>query len=351
MSHDEKVRVGISVGDINGIGPEVILKTLNDNRILELCVPIVYGSTRLMNFYKRALNMPDINFNVVDDAEKATARKPNLMPVWEEEVQIDFGKSNSTGGKYALLSLEAAVKDLAANKTDVLVTAPINKENIQAPNFKFPGHTEYLASYANEENYIMLMVHDTLRVGLVTGHVSVKEISEKITVDAILKKLTVLNKTLLQDFAIRKPRIAVLGLNPHAGDKGLLGEEEQQIISPAIQKANEQGVLAFGPFPADGFFGSSNIKKYDAVLAMYHDQGLAPFKALSFDEGVNFTAGLPIVRTAPDHGTAYDIAGQNIASENSFRNAIYAAIDVYRSRINHREISANPLKFTQLSKE
>jgi 4-hydroxythreonine-4-phosphate dehydrogenase len=265
---------------------------------------------------------------------------------WNEDVQIDPGTKNEIGGKYAFLSLEAATSDLAANKIDVLVTAPIAKETIQKAGFKFPGHTEYLADMSGVKEALMMMVSDNLRVALVTSHVSLKEVAQTITKEKIVEKIYALNNSLRKDFKLVRPRIAVLGLNPHAGEKGVLGNEENDVIGPAIQHAKQEGFLVNGPFPADGFFGSSALSQYDAVLAMYHDQGLAPFKALAFDSGVNFTAGLPIVRTSPDHGTAFDIAGQGKASEQSLRNAIYLALDVYRNREFMKEIEANPLKIS-----
>jgi 4-hydroxythreonine-4-phosphate dehydrogenase len=260
------------------------------------------------------------------------------------------GESTAEAGQYAFKSLEAATKDLASNKIDVLVTAPINKNNIQSESFKFPGHTEYLAEYANIEYPLMMLTHNDLRVGTVTGHLPLKEVAESIYYEDILHKLEVFHKSLQQDFRITRPKIAVLGLNPHNGDNGTLGSEEQEVIIPAIEEANKQGILAMGPFAADGFFGSPGYKKFDGILAMYHDQGLTPFKTLSFDQGVNFTAGLPIVRTSPDHGTAYDIAGKNLASASSFRNAVFLAIDIFKNRKEFRSISSNPLKISKKKK-
>jgi 4-hydroxythreonine-4-phosphate dehydrogenase len=346
----QKVRVGISIGDYNGVGLEVVIKTLIDPRMLELCTPIVYGSSQLAKAYRKALNIQDFSFNIINDATKANGRKANLVEVWKEKVELQFGESTSQAGALAFKSLEAATQDLAHNKIDVLVTAPINKNNIQSEDFKFPGHTEYLADYANVDNPLMLLTHQGLRVGTVTGHLPLKEVAESIYFEDVLNKLDVFNKTLQQDFRITRPKIAVLGLNPHNGDNGTLGAEEQEVIIPAIEEANKKGMSVFGPFAADGFFGSPGYKNFDGILAMYHDQGLTPFKTISFDQGVNFTAGLPIVRTSPDHGTAYDIAGKNIASETSFRNAVFQAIDIYNNRKEYREISANPLKVSKKKK-
>jgi 4-hydroxythreonine-4-phosphate dehydrogenase len=344
MSTQKKqIRVGISCGDVNGIGMEVILKSLQDNRLTQDQTTILYTSPKIISYYRKALNLPEIPYIRVNDANEAKPGKISVVSPWEEDVIITPGEENETGGKYAFLSLEAAVNDLASSKFDVLITAPINKNNIQRSDFKFPGHTEYLAKFANAEDVLMFLVNDGLRVGVVTGHLPLKEVSKNLSKENIQSKLRLMNQSLIKDFCINRPKIAVLGLNPHAGDNGLLGEEEKEIIIPAIKKANDEKILTFGPFAADGFFGSGAYKNYDAVLAMYHDQGLAPFKSLSFGEGVNYTAGLPIVRTSPDHGTAYDITGQNMASENSFRSAIYLAIDVYKNRQLHKEISASPL--------
>jgi len=341
-----KVKIGISVGDINGVGLEVIIKTFLDNQMMDLCTPIVYGSSKTVSLYRKAIDIQDFSFNKIKTPDEANAKKANLIDCWEEEVQIEFGKSTPNGGEYALTSLEAATKDLVEGNIDALVTAPINKDNIQSESFDFGGHTEYLES-KSEGNALMLMVSENLRVGMVTGHIPVKIVANTLTVDKIFSKIKVLNKALVQDFGVDSPKIAVLGLNPHAGDNGLLGNEEQDIIVPAINSAKSIGLNVFGPYAADGFFGSGNYKKFDAVLAMYHDQGLIPFKSLSFSEGVNFTSGLDIIRTSPDHGVAYDIAGKNIANEQSFRSAIYLAIDVVKNRKLNKEINENPLKVSK----
>jgi 4-hydroxythreonine-4-phosphate dehydrogenase len=345
---ETKKIVGISIGDLNGIGPEVIIKTFADNRMLQVCTPVLYASSRLISFYRKLLNIQEINLNVIRNIDGLSPRKFNVLQCWEEEVAIEPGVATSVSGSYALRSLKGAVEDLKRNKIDGLVTAPINKHNIQSEQFNFPGHTEFLAKEFNAEGFLMFMVSEDVRVAVVSGHIPLQKAPSEITFENILSKLKVMHQSLIKDFGIRKPRIAVLGLNPHAGDQGLLGKEEEAIILPAIKKAFENNILAYGPYPADGFFGSSAITSFDAVLAMYHDQGLIPFKTLSFGHGVNFTAGLPIVRTSPDHGTAYDIAGKNKASEDSFRQAVYTAVDIIENRLLHGEISQNPLKFSKL---
>ena len=312
---EEKIIVGISQGDINGIGLEVIIKTFLEPQMLEICTPVVFGSAKTAMYHRKALNIEDFSFNLIREFSEINYKRANLMGVYDEEITIELGKQTATGGKYAFKSLEAASIALAQGKIDVLVTAPINKEKIQSEEFKFPGHTEYLDEKFGDGNSLMFLVSDTLKVAVVTGHIPVTQVAQSLTSEKILKKIEVLNKSLIQDFGIRKPKIAVLGLNPHAGDNGVIGQEEQQIIIPAINKAKEAGILTYGPYPADGFFGNATYKQFDAVLAMYHDQGLIPFKTISFNSGVNFTAGLPVVRTSPDHGTAYDIAGKNVASE------------------------------------
>jgi 4-hydroxythreonine-4-phosphate dehydrogenase len=339
---DKKIKVGISVGDINGIGMEVIIKTFNDPRMLEICTPIVYCSLKIASFYKKALGMNDFSFNRIKTAKNAIDNKPNLIECWNEDAQLTVGKSTAEGGKFSLISLEAASADLAAGAIDTLVTAPINKENIQSETFNFPGHTEYLSAKFEGES-LMLMVGENLKIGVATNHIPISKVANTLTSDNIFGKLKILNKTLIQDFCSTNPRIAVLGLNPHAGDKGLIGKEEENIIIPAIDNAKSIGINAFGPYPADGFFGSGNYKNFDAILAMYHDQGLIPFKSLSFGSGTNFTAGLNVVRTSPDHGVAYEIAGQNKAEESSFRQAIYTACDIYKNRQFSEKINENKL--------
>jgi 4-hydroxythreonine-4-phosphate dehydrogenase len=337
------INIGITVGDTNGIGPEVVIKALRDNRILEDCTVIVYGSTRVLAVHNKTIE-GELAYQSIKD--KPHPKKINVINCWEDEAVIELGKPTRESGSHALKALELATQDLASGKIDVLVTAPISKDNIQKAGFEFPGHTDYLAALSNEKEALMMMVADELRVALVTTHLPLKDAVSAITKDKIVNKILMVDASLKKDFKIVRPKIAVLGLNPHAGEQGKLGREEIDIINPAIQEAQNKGVLAYGPYPADGFFGSSAIKEFDAVLAMYHDQGLTPFKALAFDSGVNFTAGLPIVRTSPDHGTAFDIAGKDMANEQSMRTAIYLAIDIYRNRQFIKEISTNPLPIT-----
>ena len=337
------IKVGITHGDINGIGYEVIFKALEDPRMLESFIPIIYGSSRIGAFHRKALEMPTLNLNSIKSADEATSRKIHIVNCVDDNAKVELGKSTEMAGEAAFAALKLAVADLKDGKIDVLVTAPINKKNIQSADFQFPGHTEYLEMELGGES-LMLMVGDSLKVGIVTGHQPLSTVAKSVTVEQILTKLQVLNASLKNDFTIRKPRIAVLGLNPHAGDDGLLGNEEKDVIIPAIELAKREGIMALGPFAADGLFGSGQAAKFDAVLAMYHDQGLIPFKALEFSQGVNYTAGLPFIRTSPDHGTAYEIAGTNVADESSFRTAIFLAIDIFTNRETNKELSANPLK-------
>jgi 4-hydroxythreonine-4-phosphate dehydrogenase len=343
QKHD-KIRVGISIGDPNGIGMEVIIKALRDPAILDICTPIVYGHFKFARFVRRSLDVQDFSFNPIAHADAASSKHVNIVEVWRDEMDLHPGQCTELGGKYALRSLEAAVQDLATNAIDVLVTAPINKNNIKSEAFPFNGHTEYLAHYANEDYPLMMLVHDGLRVATLTGHIPLSEVASCISKELILKKLSVFHKTLQNDFGIHHPVIAVLGLNPHAGDKGTLGREELDIIIPAIERARSAGMLVSGPFGADGFFGSKSYQKVDGVLSMYHDQGLIPFKTIAFNEGVNFTAGLPIVRTSPDHGTAYELVGTNTADAQSMRNAIYTAVDIFNRRKEFKALMANSLK-------
>ncbi len=342
-------RVGITIGDINGIGPEVVIKALSDNRILQDCIPIIYASTKTLSYHKKMIKIDEFAYQSCRTAEEAISNRVNVINVWNDEIRFEIGQVSETGGKYAFTSLERATQDLAQNKIDVLVTAPISKEAISKVDFKYPCHTEYLAHLSNVDEALMMMVSDRLKVALVSTHVPLKEVSTTITKESIFNKLNQLNNSLIKDFGIIKPKIAVLGLNPHAGEQGKLGSEETEVIIPAIQAFTEKGGTAYGPYPADGFFGSSLINQFDVVLAMYHDQGLTGFKALSFEDGVNYTAGLPIVRTSPDHGTAFDIAGQGIANAQSMRSAIYLALDIYKNRKFHKEIHANPLQVQQVS--
>ena len=322
--------IGISLGDINGIGPEVVIKALSDARILDMITPVVYGSTKVLGFYRKALKMNNFQYHHMDKGLEEG--QINVVNCWEEVIEITMGQTTPEGGRAALLALQHAVRDLKAGTIEGIVTAPINKHNIQTEEFQFPGHTEYFTKEFETKDSLMLLCSGNLRVGVVTGHVPLAKVPSMITRERVQLKLNILEKTLRQDFGIHKPRIAVLGLNPHAGEEGLLGNEEQNVIIPLIEDFKNKGRLVFGPFPADGFFGTGAYNKFDGILAMYHDQGLIPFKTLAFEQGVNYTAGLPIVRTSPDHGTAYDIAGQNIASETSLREAIYMACDIARRR-------------------
>lgn len=340
------IRVGITHGDINGIGYEVILKTFSDSRVSELCTPIIYGSSKIAAYHRKALDLPPLNMNIISRAEDAGVNRVNIINCVDDDAKVEFSKSTSIAGESAFKALVTAVEDMKRGVVDVLLTAPINKHNIQNEHFHFPGHTEYLEKNFGtaEKKALMILMKGDLRVALVTGHIPLSQVASSIKTGDIVSKLLVFNRSLKQDFGIVKPRIAVLSLNPHAGDEGLLGAEEETIIRPAMQEAEKKGVLSFGPYAADGFFGARLYDKFDGVLAMYHDQGLAPFKALAMDDGVNYTAGLPVVRTSPAHGTAYDIAGQNIASEESFRQALYTALDIFRNRQRYREATSNPLR-------
>lgn len=348
--HD-KIKVGISIGDVNGIGLELIIKSLANNRVLEYCIPIVYGHTKVASFHRKTLGIQGFTFQVINQASQAQDKLPNMINCWDEDVKIDLGVANETGGKYALKSLERAVDDLLAGQIDALITAPISKHTIQSDAFQFVGHTEYLQARTNASDSLMFLLAEDIRVGVVTGHIPVIDIAKKITKEQILSKLSLMNTSLKTDFWVQKPKIAVLGLNPHAGDDGLIGDEEQKIIIPALAEANNNGILAFGPYSADGFFANHSYQKFDAVLAMYHDQGLVPFKQIAFHQGVNFTAGLPIVRTSPDHGTGFDIAGKNQASESSFLEALFMAINIVKHRMENEILTSNPLKMSKLSKD
>ena len=344
MEDNRKIRVGITHGDINGIGYEVILKAFADPTMLELCTPIVYGSPKVATYHRKAMDI-QVNFSIINEANEALDGKLSILNCVDDELKVELTAATPDAGKAALDALERALKDYREGLIDVLVTAPINKHTIQSDAFHFPGHTEYIEERVGDrKKALMILLKDDFRVALVTGHIPVKDIATTITKELIQEKLSIFHRSLKQDFGIDCPRIAVFSLNPHAGDNGVIGTEESEVIIPAMQEMIAKGIQCFGPYPADGFMGSGNFTHFDGILAMYHDQGLAPFKALAMDEGVNFTAGLPIVRTSPAHGTAYDIAGQGIASESSFRQAIYTAIDVYRNRVIEREIHARPLR-------
>jgi 4-hydroxythreonine-4-phosphate dehydrogenase len=336
--------IGISLGDINGIGPEIIIKTFSDQRITEFCTPVIFGSNKVINFYRKSLPDYNLNFNNARELQKLNPKQVNIFNCWEEEINITPGQLNETGGKYAILSLEAAVQALKDNKIHILVTAPFHKKNVQSNDFPFTGHTPYLQQAFGGQDVLMLMVAQNMRVGLLTEHVPIAEVAKHITKEKIHSKLRILKESLKKDFGIDKPRIAVLGLNPHAGDEGLVGKEEVEIIRPAIIEARKNDLLVFGPYSADAFFAQGNHEKFDAVLAMYHDQGLIPFKSLAHGEGVNYTAGLTSIRTSPDHGTAMDIAGKDKADESSFREAVFAAIDIFNSRMGYAEARRNPLR-------
>lgn len=343
----QPIKVGITHGDINGIGYEVIMKTLLDPRILEICTPIIYGSSKVLAYYRKALNISNFSLNSIRSGDEAHPKKAYLINCLDDNVKVEIGQSTQAGGEAAMISLKKATDELKNGKINVLLTAPINKNNVQSKDFNFPGHTEFLANKFESTNYLMLMVSDKIRIGVVSGHVALSKVCEQITKENILSKIRIIHSSLLKDFGIRKPKIAVLGLNPHCGDNGLLGSEEKDIIIPAIKQAVDEKIVVTGPYSADGFFGSSNYGKFDAVLAMYHDQGLAPFKAIAFESGVNFTAGLSVIRTSPAHGVGYDIAGKGEANENSFRQALYLACDVFNNRKIYQELSKNPLPFSE----
>ncbi|HON18905.1 MAG TPA: 4-hydroxythreonine-4-phosphate dehydrogenase PdxA [Salinivirgaceae bacterium] len=339
----KKPIIGITQGDINGIGYELIIKSLMNPYIYEICTPVVYGSPKVAAYHRKALEINNFSFLSVRDIDNIQVGKPNLINVLDDNVRVELGKPTQESGQASLSALDAAVDDLRIGKIDALVTAPISKKNMQEAGFQFPGHTEYLQNRINATESLMLMVANSLRVAVATGHIPLSQVTKNLSVETIVNKLELLNRSLIVDFAITRPHIAILGLNPHAGEQGLLGHEEMEIIIPAINKARDKGIIAVGPFPADGFFGAGHFAKFDAILAMYHDQGLTPFKTIE-PSGVNYTAGLPIVRTSPAHGTAFDITGKNLGNEASFLNAIYLAIDVVKNREIYKEISANPLQ-------
>jgi 4-hydroxythreonine-4-phosphate dehydrogenase len=345
MSENKTLRVGISCGDLNGIGLEVVLKTFEDTRVMQDITPILYASSHAVSHHRKVLGLEEVQFHGVDHSSDALPRKLNVVNVWAEEIPIELGTPSGKLSEYSIKSLEAAANDLATGKVDVLVTAPIDKNSMQASGFAFPGHTEFLAHMAGSENpVLMILVGDGLRVGTVTGHIPLKDVADAVTTERIVSKARLFHQSLLRDFGVVAPRIAILGLNPHAGDGGTLGSEDRERIAPAIRKLNDEGIMAMGPYPADGFFGSGGYKHFDGVLAMYHDQGLAPFKALSFGHGVNYTAGLPVVRTSPDHGTGLDIAGKGEADPGSFRQAVWLAGDILHQREAYKAMSANPLQ-------
>jgi 4-phospho-D-threonate 3-dehydrogenase / 4-phospho-D-erythronate 3-dehydrogenase len=341
----ENIIVGISIGDLNGIGSEVVLKTFEDARMLEFCTPVIFANVKIVSFLKKGFESTS-SIQGIDKLDQIVLGKINVFNLWREGVDLNLGTNDDKVGEYAIKSFVAATKALKEGIVDVLVTAPINKYNIQSESFKFPGHTDYLAQEL-EGDALMLMVSDNLRVGLLTDHVPLNEVAGHLTEELIKKKIETVKQSLIRDFSINKPKIAVLGLNPHCGDGGVIGSEDDAVLKPTLKKIFDKGTLVFGPFPADSFFGSNHYEKYDAIIATYHDQGLIPFKTLSFGRGVNYTAGLDKVRTSPDHGTAYDIAGKNQADFTSFKEAVYLAIDIYKSRIQYQELSSNPLKLKE----
>lgn len=347
----EKPIIGITVGDINGIGLEVILKALSHKKILDICVPVIYGSSKVVSYHKNIVALDDLTFYSQRNAERLQFDKINVVNVWQDNVNITLGKPTDQGGKYAQMSLEAAVADLKAGLINALVTAPIHKKSMQMAGFQYVGHTEYLTKEFKANDSLMLMASDNLRIGLVTAHIPLKDVAAAITKDEIINKLRIFNDTLKIDFGFERPNIAVLGLNPHAGEEGMLGEEEEKIIRPAVVECKKNGMMAFGPYPPDGFFGSGQFSKFDGILAMYHDQGLIPFKALTFDSGVNFTAGLSCVRTSPDHGTAFNLAGRDEANPSSFLHALFMAIDIYRNRKEYHELKANAVRRVEIEEE
>ena len=342
MKEKQKIKLGISIGDINGIGCEVALKTFEDPRMLEFCTPIIFASNKTISQQLKDLGI-DLKFNGVRDANQALEGKVNIVNVWKEIPNIEYGQATKEGGDFAIRSLRSAVAALKEDKIDVLVTAPINKNNIQSEDFKFPGHTDFLAQELEGES-LTFMVTNSLRVGLLTDHIAVKDVAKAITPTLIRNKVAIMEKSLKMDFGIRRPKIALLGINPHSGDNGTIGEEDDKILKPTIKELFDKGTLVYGPYSADSFFGSNSHQNFDAVLAAYHDQGLIPFKTLSFGKGVNYTAGLEKVRTSPDHGTAYEIAGKGKADESSFKEAVFTAMKIFRNRTEYLQLTKNPLQ-------
>ncbi len=348
MEEEKKIKLGISIGDINGIGCEVVLKTFEDQRMLEFCTPILFASNKIISQQKQDLGI-GLNYHGIQSAGQARDNKVNVVSVWKESVDIHYGQATDQAGSLAIKSLKAAVKALKQGEIDVLVTAPINKANIQSDEFNFPGHTDYLAKELGGDS-LMFMVTPELKIGLLTDHLAVKDVPASIDGELVARKVGIIDKSLRMDFGIRRPKIALLGINPHSGDNGVIGKEDDEVLRPSIEALSQKGLLVFGPYAADSFFGSGTHLQFDAVLAAYHDQGLIPFKTLSFGKGVNFTAGLSHVRTSPDHGTAYEIAGQGTADESSFKEAVFTAIDIFRNREQFKELTRQPLKAQKLKK-
>jgi 4-hydroxythreonine-4-phosphate dehydrogenase len=337
-----KIKVGISIGDLNGIGMEVILKTFKDNRMMDFCTPIIFGSSKVASIHRKALDFQDFSFNVINSIKDAHPKKANLLNIWKEDIELSLGKSSVISGEYAFDSIKTACKALTDGEIDVLVTAPINKSTIQEKVKDFVGHTEFLQGNFKGES-LMIMVSEAMKIAFVTGHIPLSDVKTAITKEKIIAKAKLLNQSLITDFGIRKPKIAVIGLNPHAGEDGMLGSEEKEIIIPTIKQLKENGIMIFGPYPADSFFTPKNLKAFDGILSMYHDQGLTPFKTLSFSEGVNYTGGLNIVRTSPVHGTAYEIAGKAQANEQSFREAVFLACEIFKKRAEFEQLNDNTL--------
>lgn len=350
MTNENKPILGISCGDLNGIGMEVLMKTFADNQMLDFCIPLVFASSKVASYHRKALNMEDFNFHIINDLNAIQPKKVNLINIWKDPIDMEPGLASAEIGSHALESLDAAIQAWKDGKIHALVTAPVNKNTIAQKNPSFTGHTGYIGK-ATEAEPLMILAANGLRVALVTGHIAVNNIAHTLSTDLVLKRIQQLQKSLIEDFAIRKPKIAVLALNPHASDNGVMGNEEEKIITPAIEKAVAKGIMAMGPYAADGFFGAGTYRQFDGVLAMYHDQGLIPFKTLAFEDGVNYTAGLPLVRTSPDHGTGYDIAGKGVASERSFREAVFLAVDIIRNRTEYAELTANPLKVSKRERD
>ena len=337
-----KIKVGISIGDLNGIGLEIIIKTFKDNRMMDFCTPIIFGSAKVASIHRKAIGMQDFSFNTIKNIKDANPKKANLLNIWDDDIEIDFGEATTKSGELSFSSLKRASDALKKKEIDVLVTAPINKASIQEKVNVFIGHTEFLQNNFEGES-LMVMASETMKIAFVTGHVPLTEVKKFISTENIILKTKKLNATLIQDFGVRMPKIAVLGLNPHAGENGLLGREEEEYITPAVAKLRNENIMAFGPYPADSFFSNKNLENFDGILSMYHDQGLTAFKTLSFSDGVNFTAGLNIIRTSPVHGTAYEIAGEGVANEKSFREAVFMACDIYKKRYEFKKLNENPL--------
>lgn len=351
MDQNKRPLLGITIGDINGIGPEIILKTFHDKKFLKYCDIVIYGSTKVLSYYKKMLNIEHFDYVNIQDISQVHSKQINVINYSAEEPAIEPGKATLIAGEIALKCIDLALADLKDHKIDGLVTAPINKSMIKTPTKDFKGHTDYIRNYFGVAESMMIMVDEKMRIGLATGHVAIRDLHKFIDTKNILNKIEILHKSLTEDFLVNKPRIAVLGLNPHAGEDGVIGKEEQDLIHPAISNAKDKGILAFGTYPADGFFGAGHYTKFDGILAMYHDQGLIPFKSYAFNTGVNYTAGLPVVRTSPDHGTAYDLVGKNSATSSSMENAVFTALDIIKNREIYAEMTANPVKKSNISSD